>query len=55
MEITPTIWLIILTLGVVVLGLAMLYGRSRNKECTPAEKAYTEAATRAEYREEDSR
>ena len=50
---TTTVWLLILTVGVVALGLAMAWGLNRNRARSPAERALTEAATRREYREED--
>lgn len=50
MEIT---WLLVLTLGVVVLGAAIAFGAMRNRSRSLAERARTEAATREEYREED--
>jgi hypothetical protein len=54
MEISgQTMWLIVLTVGVVILAVAVAYGISRNRARTPAEKAVTEAATRAEYVRED--
>jgi hypothetical protein len=48
-----TFWLILLTLGVVVLAAAMIYGAMRNRRRTPLEEVRTEAATRREYAEED--
>lgn len=53
MDIAPGLWLIILTVGIVALGMVMLTAQIRTKNRTPAEKANTEAATRAEYRRED--
>ena len=49
----PVFWLILLTVGVAVLGLAMAYARKRESERTPAERAYTEAAARRERQAED--
>ena len=49
----PAFWLILLTLGVVVLGVAMAYGLMRNRQRAPREKAVTDAATRAEHQRED--
>lgn len=53
MDITPNLWLILLTLGVVCLGAALVYGIMRNRQRTPLEREITEAGTRAEYRAED--
>ncbi|MCR6670707.1 hypothetical protein [Devosia ginsengisoli] len=53
MESGPSFWLIVLTLGVVILGAAMAYGLYRNRQRSRAEKALTEAATHAEYERED--
>ena len=53
MESGPAFWLILLTLGAVVLVLAMGYAIIRNRSRTPAEKAQTEAATKREYERED--
>lgn len=53
MESGPAFWLILLTLGPVVLALAMGYAIIRNRSRTPAEKAQTEAATKREYERED--
>lgn len=53
MDLSPGLWLIILTVGVVALLMALIYARSRTKKLTPTEIALTEAATRAEYRNED--
>ncbi len=53
MEITTTVWLLILTVGVIALGLAMAWGMNRNRKRTPLEGQVTEAATRQEYRAED--
>lgn len=40
--------------GVVILGLAVAYGISRNRKRTRAEKQVTEAATRANYAKQDN-
>jgi cytochrome c-type biogenesis protein CcmH/NrfF len=48
-----TLWLILLTLGVVVLAAAIIYGMMRNRQRTRLEEVTTEAATRREYAEED--
>lgn len=53
MESGPTLWLLLLTVGVVALGLAIGYGISQNRKRTAAEKALTEAATQREYQQED--
>lgn len=46
-------WLILLTLGVVVLGGAMVYGIMRNRKRTVSEKVTTEIETKREYERED--
>jgi predicted MFS family arabinose efflux permease len=46
-------WAVLLTIGVVVLAGAMIYGVLRNRQRTPVEKVVTEAATRREYERED--
>jgi glycerol uptake facilitator-like aquaporin len=48
-----TLWLILLTVGVLVLAIAAIYGTMRNRQRTLGEKLHTEAATRAEYKTED--
>jgi hypothetical protein len=53
MESGPTLWLLLLTVGVVALGLAIGYGISQNRKRTAAEKTLTEAATLREYQRED--
>lgn len=53
MESGPAVWLLLLTVGVLVLGAAIIYGINQNRKRTPGEKALTEAATRAEYKKED--
>lgn len=53
MDVTPYLWLILLTVGVACLGAAMIYGTLRNRQRSPVEREITEAATRAEYRAED--
>ena len=53
MESGPTVWLLLLTVGAVALGAAIIYGMSQNRKRTPAEKALTEAATRREHEIED--
>tara|TARA_R110002020_G_scaffold12525_3_gene45880 strand:- start:1061 stop:1237 length:177 start_codon:yes stop_codon:yes gene_type:complete len=49
----PAFWLILLTIGVAVLGIALAYAKKRNGERSPAERAHTAAATRAERQAED--
>jgi hypothetical protein len=49
----PILWLLVVGGGTVILGLAIVYGMSRNSTRTPAEKRLTEASTRAEYRAEE--
>ena len=53
MESGPSLWLILLTLGAVLLLVAMIYGFYRSQQRSRAEKALTEAATRQEYERED--
>jgi len=50
---TPTVWLLILTIGVLILGLAMAYGVMRNRQRTPVERELNEVGARREYRVED--
>jgi hypothetical protein len=47
------IWLILLTLGVVVLAAAMIYGTTRNRKRSLAERVTTEVETKREYQRED--
>jgi uncharacterized membrane protein YesL len=47
------LWLILLTVGVVVLGLAMAYGAMRNRQRTTGEKIAREIGTKQEYARED--
>jgi hypothetical protein len=49
----PAFWLILLTVGVIILGGAMAYGMMRNRQRRPTEKAMTDQATRREYQQED--
>mgnify|MGYP000391714769 CR=1 FL=1 len=49
----PAFWLILLTIGVAVLGLALARARKRTSDRTPSEKAFTEAAARAERQAEN--
>jgi hypothetical protein len=53
MESGPSLWLIVLTLGAVLLLAAMIYGFHRSQQRSRAEKALTEVATRHEYERED--
>ncbi|SMQ85261.1 hypothetical protein SAMN06295905_2538 [Devosia lucknowensis] len=46
-------WLILLTLGVVVLAAAMIYGTMRNRTRTLGERVMTEVETKREYERED--
>ncbi len=46
-------WLVLLTLGVVVLAAAMIYGTMRNRSRTLSERVATEVATKREYERED--
>jgi predicted MFS family arabinose efflux permease len=47
------IWLVLLTLGVVVLAGAMIYGIMRNRQRTLSERVMTEVETKREYERED--
>ena len=49
----PTLWLIVLTIGVIVLGAAMAYGMRRNRDRTLSEKITTEVETRRGYEKQD--
>jgi FtsZ-interacting cell division protein ZipA len=49
----PALWLILLTVGVIALAAAIIYGMTRNRKRRPIEEAVTEAATKDEYRRED--
>mgnify|MGYP004540893743 CR=1 FL=1 len=53
MDSGPSLWLILLTIGVVALALAAVYGIMRNRQRSVGERVQTEAATRAEYKSED--
>ena len=52
MESGPTLWLMLLTVGVTALGLVMAFGAMRNGKRTQHERNITEAATKQEYRAE---
>jgi hypothetical protein len=47
------IWLVLLTLGVVVLAAAAIYGTMRNRQRTLSEKVTTEVATKQNYEREN--
>lgn len=49
----PSLWLILLTIGVIALGAAAIYGIVRNRQRTAAEKVVTEVETKREYERED--
>ncbi|WP_160297861.1 hypothetical protein [Devosia chinhatensis] len=49
----PSIWLIALTIGVVILGVAVVYGIMRNRTRTLSERVTTEVETKREYARED--
>lgn len=49
----PGLWLILLTIGVVILGLAIAYGISQNSKRTLSERVRTEVETKREYERED--
>lgn len=46
-------WLILLTVGVIVLAGAMIYGSMQNRKRTLGERVATEVATKREYERED--
>ncbi|MGV3650010.1 MAG: hypothetical protein ACO1OK_01175 [Devosia sp.] len=50
----PYFWLFAVLGGALILGLAIAFGMKRSAHATPREKAVTEAATRADYAEEDA-
>lgn len=52
MESGPTLWLILLTVGVAALGLVMAVGAMRNGKRSRVERLQTEAATKREYKAE---
>ena len=49
----PALWLIVLTIGAVALGAAVIYGMMRNRSRTLAERVTTEVETKREYERED--
>jgi hypothetical protein len=49
----PALWLILLTIGVVALGAAAVYGIMRNRQRTLSDRVTTEVETRREYQKED--
>jgi len=53
MDLSPYVWLIALTVGVVLLGAAMSFGILRNRDRTLSEKVLTEVETKREYERED--
>lgn len=54
MEISgQTFWLILLTLGVLVLAAAIAYGIMRNRQRSLGERVHSEVATEREYAKED--
>ncbi|NGP17154.1 MULTISPECIES: hypothetical protein [Devosia] len=48
-----SIWAVLVTIGVIVLASAMIYGLLRNRNRTVTEKVVTERATKEIYRQED--
>jgi hypothetical protein len=46
---TGDLWIIVTVIGVVILGLALAYGRMRASKTTPREEAARDAATREQY------
>jgi mannose/fructose/N-acetylgalactosamine-specific phosphotransferase system component IIC len=53
MESGPTVWLLLLTVGVAALGLVLAIGAMRNGKRTAQERVVTEMATKQEYRAEE--
>ncbi|MFD2648464.1 hypothetical protein ACFSX5_11735 [Devosia albogilva] len=53
MEAGPSIWLILLTVGVAILAAAAIYGIMRNRQRTLGERVHTEVETKREYAAED--
>ena len=49
----PALWLILLTVGVVALAAAAIYGIMRNRQRSLSERVTTEMETRREYERED--
>ena len=49
----PALWLIVLTIGVIALGVAMAYGMRRNRDRTRSEEITTEVETRRGYEKQD--
>lgn len=49
----PGLWLIALTIGVVILGGAIIYGIMRNRSRSLSERVLTEVETKREYERED--
>jgi FtsZ-interacting cell division protein ZipA len=49
----PALWLIVLTVGVIVLGAAIVYGMWRNRKLTLSERVLSEVETKREYERED--
>ncbi len=49
----PGLWFIALTIGVVILGGAMIYGIMRNRSRSLSERVLTEVETKREYERED--
>lgn len=47
------IWAVVITLGVIVLAGAMIYGMMRNRQRTLSERILTEVETKREYERED--
>jgi Flp pilus assembly protein TadB len=53
MESGPTFWLMLLTIGVIALGAAMVFGMRRNQARSRSDRLATDAATRRQYQAED--
>ena len=47
------LWIAITVIGVLILGVALAYGRMRATKTTPREEALRDAATRAQYENPD--
>lgn len=55
MDIAGTaLWFIVLTIGTIMLGAAMIYAITRNRHRSLSDRVTTEVETRHEYEREDS-
>ncbi|MHA6300106.1 hypothetical protein [Devosia sp. CAU 1758] len=49
----PALWLILLTIGVICLGAAAIYGMMRNRRRTLSERVTTEVETKHHYQQQN--